>query len=262
MFTNYDFMFDKIHSEDMNTVIVNMNSGLSESNFGIVQTVIEDKITGRDVPYFYKTDRQTYTFPLIITTINSEGELLKLDRQTRSKLVKWLVKDTYREFKSPDYPDQVFYVIFTEGKSYITGAEQGYLTLTGRLNSPYSYQEKVVTTKNYPTSITNTMYMNNFSNIIDNYKPELEFTLVGSATDITIKNLTNGKSLTFTGLTPGETIYVNNQTGKIISSLGITRLDKCNRNWMSLNYGENKIEITTNSGGCKISFTTQFPMSF
>ncbi|MBU3186660.1 phage tail family protein [Clostridium estertheticum] len=261
MFKDYNFTFDKRHSQDMNTVICNLDSGLMESNFGILQTVVEDKIVGKDTPYFYKIDRQTFTFPLTITKIDSNGELINLDRNTRSELVRWLVKDSYREFRSPDYPNQIFYVIFTEGKSYISGGNQGYLTLTGRLNSAYSYQEKVVTAKDYSNKVFSIMYMNNLSNVIDNYKPELEFTLVGLATDITIKNLRNNKSLIFTGLTPGETIYVNNGTAQIKSSLGITRLDKCNREWMSLDYGENKIQITTNLGGCKISFTTQFPMA-
>ena len=261
MFSNFDFRFDNISSKDMDAVIVNMDSS-QESNFGIIQSVIEDKISGRDIPYFYGIDRQTYTIPITITKTDGNGQLMRLDYESRKKLVHWLVKDTYKEFKSDDYPDQVFFIIFTEGKSYQFCNDEGYLTLTARLNSPYSYQEKVTTTKNYSTSVSNIIYMNNLSNVIDKYKPELEFTLIGDATNITITNLTTNKSLIFTGLSKGETIYVNNQTGKIISSLGTTRLDKCNRNWLSLDYGENKMLIVTNLGGCKIKFITQFPMAF
>ena len=262
MFSSMNFIFDKVSSEDMGIVLVHTESGMLESNFGINQTIVEDKIVGKDVPYFYKIDRQTYTIPITLTKVDSNGQSMKLDADSRAEIVRWLVKDTYREFRSEDYPDQVFYIIFTEGKSYIGGAEQGYLTLTARLNSPYSYQEKVITYKNYSNSTSNIMYMNNLSNIIANYKPEIEFTLIGNATDITITNMKNNKTLTFTGLSIGETIYINNQTGKIKSSLNIPRLDKCNRGWLSLDYGENKIQVTTNLGGCKISFTTQFPMSF
>jgi len=262
MFTNLNFEFDGISSQDMNTIIVNTSGGLMESNFGIVQTVIEDKLVGKDVPYFYKIDRQTYTIPITITKVDANGDPLQLDSDSRFELVRWLIKNTYKEFRTDDYPGQVFYMMFTEGKSYITGGQQGYLNLIGRMNAPYCYQEKQIIPKDFSNSVSNIIYLSNLSNVIDNYKPEIQFTLVGTANNITITNLTNNTSLIFTGLNTGETIYINNQTGQIKSSLNIPRLDKCNRGWISLNYGENQIQITTNAGGNKISFMTQFPMAF
>lgn len=262
MFLNLNFEFDGISSESMDSVMIRTSSDLMESNFGVVQTIIEDKITGKDVPYFYKTDRQTYPIPITITKVDSSGNPMKLDADSRFELVQWLIKDSYKEFRSEDYPDQVFYIIFTEGKSFITGGEQGYLTLTARLNAPYSYQEKQIITRDFSTSSVNTIYISNSSNVLSDYKPEIEFTLIGNATDISINNKTNGKILTFTGLTKGETIYVNNQTGKIKSNLNIPRLDECNRGWLSLDSGNNQLEITTNANGSKVTFTTQFPMAF
>jgi hypothetical protein len=111
----------------------------------------------------------------------------------------------------------------------------------------------------------NIIELENRSNINNYYYyPIFEFTLTGDSTDVIFRNLSDGgRELTFTGLNQGETIYIDNMRGEIISSTGLPRLSKCNRKWFRLTTGVNRIQIITNgTGGINLTTEMKFPINF
>jgi hypothetical protein len=120
-----------------------------------------------------------------------------------------------------------------------------------------------------PTIIT----MENRSNVEDAktgefiYYPELQVQLVGNVTGFSFYNQSDGnRAFGFSGLTKGETIYVNNQKQQIISDISETtyRLSKMlySKSFFYLVYGVNQINVvcTGGTGGIVVQSKMQFPL--
>jgi predicted phage tail component-like protein len=259
MYIETQFQFDDINGDDMGVMLVDINGGMKEFIFGVNQTIIEEKISSKR--YLNRVEREPITIPLTITFKNQED---KWDYNKRTQLVQWLFQDNYKPLIFADNPTIVYYVIATgDATRFDNYLQQGYATIQMRTDSPYAYS--------FPISYEDHDFSNNAgttritlinrSNIEKYYYPEMEVTLVNGATGFSVRNVSDGGNiLTFSGLEPTETVYIDNSLGRIISSLGknVYRLSKCNRKFIRLLQGENVIEIT---GKCKITFKMQFPMA-
>jgi hypothetical protein len=117
-----------------------------------------------------------------------------------------------------------------------------------------------LTTSATPTSTitgSGTIVINNLSNAFQYYQPEIEIT-VNSGTSVSFTNTTDDNRVTsFSGLTTGEVLYVNNEKKQLISSTSNYRYDGFNKNWLRLVQGVNTISVT---GNATIMFRTQFPV--
>jgi len=253
MFFDTDFIYDGQESINMGVSIIRLEGGLIESST-LKQQIIEEKINSKDIPVFYGVSRDVLTFPIVITKLDEDGIFTYEDRV---RILRWLCKGEYKEFASKDSPI-VYYVLFDEVKKTSNVLSQGYITLNVRLNAPYGFSPIQIEEHDlYDNTTTEIIELENNSNIIDFYYPEIEFT-VTEGTSVTFRNLTNGGEIfTINGLIPTEVIYINMETGRIKSNIGIYHLGDCNKNWLYLVYGINRIEIT---GKIQLSVRMQFPM--
>jgi phage-related protein len=260
MFQELDFEYDGIKGSDKGLSLVKINSD-NIFSFGTNQSIIEEKIKTIDEPFFHGISRDPITFPLTFAILDNE---LRWDFEKRGEIVQWLFQSDYKPFISADNPSICYYIMAVgENERWDNGIQQGYVTISFRMMTPYAYTIK--SEEYYEISQTENINLINRSNIKDyKYYPVIEFTLTGGATDITFKNLNDGgRELTFTGLNTGETIYIDNKRGEIISSTGSPRLSKCNRKWLNLVYGVNRIQVTVNNnGGASINVGMQFPLNF
>lgn len=260
MFQEIDFIYDNIESKDMGLALVKVNDD-NMIPFGTSQSIIETKLKGLDTPLFHGIERSPIQFPLTFAIIDND---IKWDYDKRQEIVNWLFQSDYKPFISADNPSiQYFLMAVGESQRWDNGIQQGYVTINFRMMSPYCYTIRQY--EHYEIEQTGTIIeLVNRSNIKDyKYYPILEFEN-NDSTEISFQNLTDGgRILSFNSLTSGETIYVDNEHGDIISSTGQSRYLKCNRNWLKLVEGVNRIKVNANNSG-KVNLNVEmiFPMNF
>jgi len=253
---NMNFIFDNISSQDMGLYIVRIGgSGEISSPFIPAQNIVETKLNKKHTPLFHRIEKQPLEFEIVCSLL--EGEFTP---EKKMELVKWLCKEYYCSFISEDNPNLIYEVIMTNQSDLMTfGNLQGYFTIQFRANSPWGYSP--IYQENFNLSeitIPTVIEISNYSNAVQHLYPEIEFTLSGISTGISLINLSNaGEESIFTNLSVEEKIYINNERKQIISDLGLYRLGNFNKKWFRLVYGINRIQIT---GKCTISFRYRFPL--
>jgi hypothetical protein len=242
----------------MGVYLVRIENGMLEIPT-LKQQIQEEKLNNKDIPVFYGINRETLSFPIMITKLYDYENDNVFSYEERVNILRWLCKGEYKEFISGDNDFIRYYVLFEEVTRYDNYRNQGYITLNCRLNAPYGFSP--ISVEEYDLSDnenTTIIELENNSNIIDNYYPEIEFTVL-EGTSASFKNLSDmGNTFTINNLQPNETIYINMETGRIKSSLdNVYHLGDCNKQWLSLVYGINRIEVT---GKIDFEIRTQFPM--
>lgn len=241
--------------QEFGLYLVKIDSGITESHFGITQSIIEDSIENIDTPFFYGVKREPFTFQ---ATFVRQKEW---DFKTRLEFNEIVFKRHYQEFISADYPYILYRVICVDEPNKVFFGEQGgYVSLNFRTDSPYAWSPVSVQNYDLSQNITKTtIQVENRSNVIDFYYPQMEFTLL-EGSDISFKNLTDGgREFTFTGLIPNETVSIDNQWQVIKTDVpNVYRYVNCNRQWLRLRKGVNYIDIT---GKCYLSFRLQVPIA-
>ncbi|MFE6075791.1 phage tail domain-containing protein [Paenibacillus sp. NPDC057886] len=118
---------------------VNLNSGMQEEIFFPSREIIEEKVKGNDKPYFMRTETEPLKFPVSFAfeeTWNTE----KIREITR-----WLTQHEYYQelyFVNEDGlgAERIFCAMFVEDSTLVHNClKQGYINLTVRCDSPYSY---------------------------------------------------------------------------------------------------------------------------
>ena len=259
MFIGTHFSYNGIDSDSMGVMIINNPSGngIREIQHGVARTIIESK--NRDKSYYNRVEAQ----PLAINGLTiglMDGQFF--DEDKRKELVEWLFQDDYKPFISEDNPDLIYNVIFLDSKRNDTSNLQGWLSVDMRCSDPTPYMDNTYIYDslliNNPSTGT-TINIMNLCNCYKYYCPKLIFTLQGADTGVSFQNVTNNnQTLIFSGLNQGEAITINNDSKLITSSLGISRVYNCNRNWMSLVRGLNTIKVI---GKCKLTIVCSFPIA-
>lgn len=247
------FYFDGIHSDTKGLSLIRTSGGIFDLPFVTARNIREEYPTNAIAPYHFGTQLQPQTITMAFSTL--------INNMTSSKLqeiASWLFQDDYKEFYSEDNPDKRYYLIATSEINFKTnGANEGYLEVQFR--SKYPYALTMAATPTYTISGSGNIVINNTSNVYRYYYPELQFTVNSSSpTTITFTNTTDSNRITsFTGLSNGEIIYMNNQKRTLISSTGNYRYNSFNKNWLRLIQGINTISV---SGNVSVMFRTQFPI--
>lgn len=254
MFLGGSFSFDEKTSDMMYGLqIVHVDSSsLLEQNFGVSRKTVTEKVKGKDKIYSYGVENNVLTFEL---EFFKEGIWTY---EERVNITKWFFVDKYCDLEVEDFP-LIFKCKATKGNFYNNYNNQGYVKIEFECNSPYAYspiQVAIFDLSNNTT--TQIITIENKSNVLEIYKPELQIEMKGS-TSVKLENLTNsGKIFEITELNNNEVIYVNNETEKVYSVLSQTRFNNItNKRFFELVYGKNQIKIT---GKCKIIVRQQFPM--
>jgi hypothetical protein len=249
------FIFDGVNSTTMGLYNIRLETGLAYTPLWGNRQIIEEKIPKKDNPYFYNVEKSPIEFTLTFSLLDEKfTEAKKID------LIRWLIHDDYREFQTTDYLGKYFYCIVVDASDlYLNAENKGYFQIKMRTNAWHAWSP--IYEQNFDLSsnlTTTTIALTNQSNILTYYYPEIEVELVGDSTGFSLKNNTNsGKTLTFSGLSALETVYINNEKKQIISDTDLYRYDKFNSVWLELLYGQNQIVVT---GKCRIWVRSQFPL--
>jgi len=268
------FILDGISSVDFGLHIVRVGqSGLQDTPFIGGQSIIEETIPRRGMPFFYGTQKEPISFSVTFSTLDEDFDSEKLHA-----LAKWLVHDEYKEFQTTDDLEKRYYVIMTnQADLYTSNLKNGYFTAEFRSNAPWAWSDIYRVEYDLSTIISETtINMENKSNIVKYYYPQLEiellddFVALPTGNTFTLTNSTDNNRLfeidfdnsdgSVNTYLKGEKIYFNNENGRIIDDnpdVNIIRLNNFNKKWLRLPYGINKIKT---SNKCKITTIMQYPI--
>ncbi|WP_260984586.1 phage tail domain-containing protein [Paenibacillus xylanexedens] len=147
------FSFAGVKSVDYGILNVNLNSGMQEEVFFSSQEIIEEKVKGRDKPYYMRTETEPLKFSVSFAfeeTWNTE----KI-----REVARWLTQhDYYQElyFVNEDGlgSERIFYAKVVDDSTLVHNClKQGYINLTFRCDSPYSYSP-IMTSRVYKWNYT------------------------------------------------------------------------------------------------------------
>lgn len=154
------FVYDNIKSIDMGLVNCQISGGMFEEAFLANRDISEISISGKDEPYFQEVRFSPLSFDLTFAFEYSYDE-----RKVR-EVARWLNQRYYKPFYTVDNPNRVFYCMLVGDSSLIhNGLKQGYITLTMRCDSPYSYTRSYINNNNVflSTDLTKTIEVNTFN---------------------------------------------------------------------------------------------------
>lgn len=184
----------------------------------------------------------------------------------RSRIEKWLMgRGGYKKLQitQDDIQDVYYNVICTGASNAFVGNVQEGVKLHFICDSPWGYTFPRILTQTFTGNEIKNFNLT-FYNDSDDYgylKPIVSFTLNSIGNSFAITNLNDINSngdpniFSFTGITPGETITVDNDLKTIVSSTGLYRLDNFNKNWFRLIPGENVLNIISGIGTYTITYS-------
>jgi len=239
---------EAVHSSNLGIINVQVQSGLFSEVFLPTKTINETKIRGRDVPYPQGVEYSPLEFPL--TLFFDEG----YDSKKIREVARWLCKDYYAPLIFDSNPERIFYAQFVnESKLNHNGCNEGYVELTVRCNSPFTYSH---------FKHSDDFYIDNQKLIeVRNdgdlpIKPEITIYKKGKE-PLSIRNLSNQDDpFEFVELEDEETVYVDNQEEFIKTDItDMDRFDSFNDEFLTLERGVNRLLV---KGSCIIRFRYQF----
>ncbi|MEL3959407.1 phage tail domain-containing protein [Caldifermentibacillus hisashii] len=255
MLESTSFLYDNIHSSDMGVINCKVDSGLFDEGFLPSRTIIEEKIAGREKPYFTGFEYEPFEFSM--TLFFEDG----MSKNKRRSVARWLLPVYYKPLIFDSNPSRMFYCMY-HGDSRLlhNGLEQGYVTITMRCDSPFSY------TQYYSTDIydlsNNTINGTEIS--IKNYgddicKPDIYIEKVDDG-DISIINYSDsGREFKITNILDGDILNIDNENEQIETDIsGSFNYKNHNNIYLRLlPYSQNRLKIY---GKCKIQFKYQFKL--
>lgn len=260
MFKAVDFQYDGKSSTDFFLKIVNFSGGSDKTDsIGFPIEIEDEKIKRIDKPFFYGVEiTPKLSFKLQIAYLPPDNQQELITRQTMGTITKWLCQTTYRELKviDIDYSNMIYNCMIMNPRQIEIGNVPYGLEFDVICDRPYAIYRQTIT-----KTITgaSSFIIKNIGFGNRNILPEVEFTLTGAGTDISIVNNSDGgRTFTFTGLSAGETVYVNNQREEIKSSTNLNRNTNFNFNWFRIVPAYNN-QINVN-GSCIVTFRIEFPM--
>lgn len=233
------FTYNGISSVDMGVIKATLNSGLSEDVLISGKQILEEKIEGRDKPYFYGVEYDTLSFSVIIFFEDNMTE------EHMRSVLRWLNQDSYKPFFSNDEPHRVMYVMpVNDIVSSKATLQQGYLEIEFRADDVNTFSPIEKTQEYSFTSNTGgqNITVNNKGDF--NCYPIVHIEKIGNG-NVTIRNNTNNiGDFSFTGLQDKEKLEIDCE-GKIIdTTYNRPRYDDFNNNFLELKPGNNTLRVT------------------
>ena len=255
-FKSHSFTFNEETSDSYNVCLVDSDSSQNTYDFGLAgTTILEEEIDRKSKPFLLGTKSSPLEFDFSIakkdSTEFSNAELFDI--------YSWLMHDTYKILVSDEDTNIKYNVIFTEPKKVKVGQSRYKLMFIARCDNAFGYliededTYSVSTNQTISIDMTNSNYKKYYTDI------EIEFTLGASQSTLTIENTSDdGRIVSFTGLTGGETIYMHNERKELISDITSNRFPEFNLTWFRLVPNvNNTITIT---GDCNITFKYSLPL--
>lgn len=249
-----NFNYDGKYSSDFGIYNVTLDNGLFQESFLSKRNIVETKVRGNPKPYFHSIEYEPLTFKLTFAFQDTwNDDLIR-------NVARWLGGQTfYKPLWFAEHPDRIFYCILSDDSNLVhNGLQQGYVTLTMRCDSPYSYSPLFTDSEIDLSTNTASGTVIQFTNRGDIIcKPEISIKVV-TAGDIRIVNNTTSKEFKFTGLQTNENIYVDNEREYISTDIPLTyRYTNFNNNYLEMTTGVNQLTVY---GQCKIQLRYQFKL--
>lgn len=234
-----NFYYRGKYSLDMGLInVVVDSSSMLEEPFLAEREIQEIEVRGNDKPYFQGIKRSPLSFSLSFSFVDT------YDEQKIREVARWLSPDYYEPFYTDDNPNRIFYCMPVEESTLIhNGLKQGYVNLTMRCDSPYSYSPIHISPEYDFSNNTPGGTPFTFDNLGDvKLMPEIWITKIGNG-DLSIVNLTDrNREFKFVNLLDNEVIYVHNEKQIITTDISMTyRYDNFNDNYLSFVYGTNNL---------------------
>lgn len=250
-----DFSYAGQYSSDFGIYNVSLDSGMFEDQFSAPRTIIETKIRGNPKPYVHGVEYEPITLKLSFAFADT------WDEAKIREVARWLCgQEYYKPLWFAENPTRLFYCMCVDESILVhNGLKQGYITLTMRCDSPYTYTpfftkgELDFSTITAPT----TFEFANSGDVV--CKPEVWITKIGDGGSVSLVNLSNGSrefKFSSTSLQNNEMIYVDNEREYIETNVpNVYRYKDFNNNFLELVRGRNILQV---NGKCKIMFRYQF----
>lgn len=257
------FIIDNIKSVDFNVgecILIRTDSSIDRQISS--QDIVEEKIAFKDIPYYYRTEKNPIEFNMKFSLLER-----KMTEDIMFKLNTIFLKSKYIPFQSCDYMGVMFYVISASVNIITYGSYKGWIEINMRTSAPYGFAIPKVITRDFSTlTIPETFIIYSKFNVMHSkynqylYFPKMSIDMKGNATSITLTNISYGGNVFgFTGLTVGESLFIDNDSEEIISSTGNPRINKMINNfeWFALTAGKNIITI---SSPALLQILVQYPI--
>lgn len=255
-FVGTQFEYNGISSDTMGVMLVSINTGFLQRNFGLQKTINREKLRHKDLSIHYNSEKQTYPIPITICKINGHEPWTDDEWMQVSQ---WLFPDDqFHEFISEDHQDLIYMLQFTKGSFSDNYNNEGYIELESEMQYPYLLSQLMLSEYDLTDNNTTTIIeIENRANAVDYYYPIIQFE-TQDITNLKIKNLTvGGEETIFNNLTANEILSVDNENQQIESSTGDERVSNFNFVFTRLTFGINRLEVT---GKGVLKIRCQFPI--
>lgn len=246
-----NFIFDGISSEEFGILNVNMNSGMLSEMFMSSRSIKEEKIRGRDKPYFFGIEKDPFSFSL--TFAFQDG----YDEEKIRAVARWLCDQSYyKPMIFSEMPNRIFYCIVTDDITLVhNGLRQGYLELNFRCDSPYSYSH--VFTDVFDTEDGRTIEIDNFGDL--NCSPIIMIEKTVANGDVSIVNISNGgQEMKFEDILVNEVLTIDGEHESIETDVPtVHRYENHNEEFIELVRGRNILQL---NGDFIVKFIYQFKL--
>lgn len=246
------FIFDGQMSSTFGIININTGSGMQSEPFVADEEIQEVYIRGNDRPYFQGTTKKPLQFQVSFAFEDT------WDTDKIRSVARWLTNHSYYKPLQFSYDlDRVFYCKFVDSAELIHNClSQGYITLTARCDSPYSYTqvyEQIVDCSNNTVNGIDFTFINNGDL---NCKPLLYVEIVSGTSFSIVNNSNGGETLSFAGLVANEDLTIDNENEDIETDIALTyRYSNHNGTFLSFPRGYNYLKIF---GNVKLKFKYQF----
>jgi predicted phage tail component-like protein len=246
-----DFNYNGRYSSEFGIWNVTLSTGMYQEAFVASRSIKEIKVRGNNKPYFQGIEYEPLALKLSFAFQDT------WDEEKIREVARWLMQDYYKPLYFSDNPDRIFYCMPIEESQLVhNGLKQGYVELTMRCDSPYTYSPvyapAIIDLSSNPSG---TLYkFTNNGDVI--CKPEIWINKIGAG-DFRIVNTTNmNAEFKFTALANNETVYIDNEREYIETDIANTyRYSNFNNGYLELVRGVNNLMIY---GTAKINFRYQF----
>lgn len=233
----------------MGLINVNLNSGMLEEQLMSEQSITEEKIRHNDTPYFIGIERSPFSIEFSFAFEDT------FDDQKINEITNWLGNQPYyKELYFSNNIDRRYFVMYNDSPKLIHNSlKQGYITISMRSISPYTYSPVMV----YGQYDLSTNSQTGFDITIENLGnmstlPVIEIEKVGNG-DIEIINYSNAENSSFklSSLVDREKVIIDCQKEDILSDIPLTyHFDHIIGDYPSFVQGLNFLQV---KGNCKIT---------
>lgn len=247
MFISDKFIFDNVSCEEYNVRLVYFENNIINDMKIPFSLSLNSETINKTNPFY----KEEYNIPSEITLnmayVDKNGDLSVFTDEAFKRIKSWLITDYFAPFITEDYEDYVLYLKCTKIQDKLTFDNKGFLEVTFQPYTHYFY-------KKFNTTV---LLSNEYSFDINNESDEICYPIITFENTGDLNNIVTINDLEISDVQNGEIITIDNQMLTVLNENKENKLHCCNRQWIKLLPGNNKINLTGNG---KITFSIEFPI--